>query len=106
MNKMKSMPGMDNLQQLFTQMGLSNLGGKGKINTNAMDNKLKQNLKTSKLKERMKEKLKLNKYKENKVLDNNNTHNSLYTEEELYKMFNINDGPTTKIKVKNNKNKK
>jgi hypothetical protein len=52
MNKMKNMPGMDDIQTLLQKMGM----GGAKVNMNAMEAKLEQNLKTAKMKERMKAK--------------------------------------------------
>ena len=54
MNKMKSMPGMDNIQAMLSKMGM---GGKGaKMNMGAMEAQLQKNMKTAKMKERMKSK--------------------------------------------------
>ena len=50
MRKMKDMPGMDNIQDLFSKMGL---GSKGKINHGAMQSAIERNLKMAKQKERM-----------------------------------------------------
>ena len=51
MNKMKSMPGMGNIQSMLSQMGLGGLGGK--VNTGAMEANLNQKMKMAKTKERM-----------------------------------------------------
>lgn len=57
LNKMKSMPGMGNMQQIFSQMGLSGLGGKNtKMNMGAMEAQLNRNMKTAKMKERIRAK--------------------------------------------------
>lgn len=53
MNKMKNMPGMDNIQNMFAQMGL---GKNAKLNMNAMQAQMAQNLKMAKMRERMKKK--------------------------------------------------
>ena len=50
MRKMKEMPGMENMQDIFSKMGL---GGKGKINQGAMQASLDRNLKSARQKERM-----------------------------------------------------
>ena len=52
MNKMKSMPGMGNIQTMLSQMGLGGLGG-GKVNMSAMEANLNQKMKMAKTKERM-----------------------------------------------------
>ena len=95
---MKSMPGMNNIQQLFSQMGLSGLGGVnggGKLNTNAMEAQLNRNLKTAKMKERMKNKIeKKNKNNNNlqqeNIEKNINEKNKGLSDEEIIKMFSTN----------------
>jgi hypothetical protein len=54
LNKMKNVPGMGNMQQMFSQMGIPGLGKGAKINMGAMETQLKKNMKTAKMKERMK----------------------------------------------------
>jgi hypothetical protein len=56
-NKMKTMPGMGNLQSMLQKMGM---GGLGKVNTNAMEAQLNQRMKNAKMKERMKAKAETN----------------------------------------------
>jgi len=95
LNKMKSMPGMNNFQQLFSQMGLSGLGGNNKINTNAMESQLNRNLKTAKMKERMnskrekKKELKLQNQGQSQIdLEKNiNEKNKVLSDEEIIKIF-------------------
>ena len=58
MRKMKEMPGMDNIQEMFSKMGL---GGKGKINHGAMQTAIERNLKMAKQKERMQTRIGKNK---------------------------------------------
>ena len=53
MGKMKNMPGMENIQNMFAQMGL---GKNTKLNMNAMESQMAQNLKMAKMRERMKKK--------------------------------------------------
>ena len=62
MNKMKNMPGMDNIQEMLSKMGMGDLaskmgGGKSKVNVGAMEAALNKNMKTSQTKERMKSKI-------------------------------------------------
>ena len=57
LNKMKSMPGMGNMQQMFSQMGIPGLGKNAKVNMGAMEAQLNRNLKTAKMKERMRNKV-------------------------------------------------
>lgn len=49
MNKMKNMPGMDDIQSLLQKMGM----GGAKVNMPAMEEKMAKNLKMAKMKERM-----------------------------------------------------
>jgi hypothetical protein len=57
MAKMKEMPGMGNMQEMLSKMGL---GSKGKINENAMKAQLQRNLRLAKQKESMKNKINKN----------------------------------------------
>ena len=50
---MKNVPGMENIQNMFSQMGL---GKNAKMNMNAMEAQMKQNLKMAQMRERMKKK--------------------------------------------------
>jgi hypothetical protein len=57
LQKMKSMPGMGNIQNMLGKMGIPNLGGKNtKINVNAMQAQLDRNLKMAKQRDRMRQK--------------------------------------------------
>lgn len=57
MNKMKNMPGMENIQSMLGKMGIPGLGGKGaKMNMGAMEAQMNKNLKTAQMRERMKAK--------------------------------------------------
>jgi len=61
MNKMKDMPGMDNIQSMMRQMGMAggampNLGRNTKIDVNAMQGHLNRMEKNAKMKENMKKK--------------------------------------------------
>lgn len=59
LNKMKNMPGMDNLQEMLGKMGL---GGKGaKVDVNAMEAQLNRNMKKAEMKERIKKKAEMKK---------------------------------------------
>ena len=57
MNKMKNMPGMENLEGMLNKMGMSGMPGGGKVNMNAFNQHMQQNMKNAKMKERMKSKL-------------------------------------------------
>lgn len=57
MNKMKNMPGMDNIQAMLSKMGMGNMGGNGgKVNMAAMEANLNQKMKMAKTKERIRAK--------------------------------------------------
>lgn len=55
LNKMKSMPGMGNMQEMLNKMGIPMPKG-GKMNMNAMDAQMQKNLKMAQMKERMRKK--------------------------------------------------
>ena len=62
LKNMNSIPGMDNMQELFKSMNLDSFLPKGgKFNTNAFQNMMDQNVKMSKMKERMRSKAGKNK---------------------------------------------
>lgn len=57
-NRMKNMPGMGNIQEMLTKMGMG-MGGLakgGKLDLNAMEAKLNQTMKTAQMKERIRKK--------------------------------------------------
>jgi len=56
-NKMKDMPGMNNLESMFSQMGAPGMGKGGKVNMNAFNQHMQQNLKAAKMRDRMRTKL-------------------------------------------------
>ena len=61
LNKMQSMPGMGDMQKMFSQMGIPGLGKGAKMNMGAMEAQLNKNMKTAKMKERMQAKAEANK---------------------------------------------
>ena len=68
LNKMKNMPGMEDMQKILSQMGMPGLGKGAKINMSAMESQLNRNMKNAKIKERMKAKAEsISKEKEIKV---------------------------------------
>ena len=69
MEKMQNVPGMKNMKGLLEKMGLSGLGGNGKIDLNAMRNAMGGNIRKTKMKERMKEKLKVRQAKKEEDKD-------------------------------------
>jgi hypothetical protein len=57
LNKMKNMPGMGDMQKMFSQMGIPGLGKGAKMNMGAMEAQLNKNMKNAKMKERMRAKV-------------------------------------------------
>ena len=89
LNKMKDMPGMGNMQQMFSQMGIPGLGKGAKMNMGAMEAHLNRNMKTAKMKERIRTKAEANaKAKEEASVSSStmDTKPSI-SEEELLKIF-------------------
>jgi hypothetical protein len=86
LNKMKNMPGMGDMQKMFSQMGL----GKGKMNMGAMEAQLNRNMKTAKMKERFRAKVDA---KRDTAFCNMNastataTNTNVASDEELIKIF-------------------
>ena len=115
LNKMKNMPGMEDMQQMFSQMGIPGLGKGAKINLGAMEAQLNRNMKNSKIKERMKAKVEANaKAKEQNemaLLTNAETPADISKEEEeeLLKIFstgeNVEKTPRGAKPPKSNKKK-
>ena len=115
LNKMKNMPGMEDMQQMFSQMGIPGLGKGAKINMGAMEAQLNRNMKNSKIKERMRAKVEANaKAKEQHeiaLLTNNETPEDISKEEEeeLLKIFstgeNVEKTPRGAKPPKSNKKK-
>ena len=104
LNKMKNMPGMENIQEMLGKMGL---GGKGaKVDMNAMEAQLNRNMKKAEMKERIKKKAEMKKteYKmETSVVPNPDA----LSEEQLISMFNKPEKAVKDVKsdTKKNKNK-
>lgn len=83
LNKMKNMPGMDNIEKMFSKMGgagglggmMANMmgaAGKGKVNVGAMESALNKNLKMAKMRERMKAKVEQKQASANASTSNSN----------------------------------
>lgn len=75
LNKMKGMPGMENMKDMFSKLGIPGLGKGAKINTTAMEAQLNKNLKMAQMKERMRNKA------NNKNVNNKNVNNNSNTNE-------------------------
>jgi hypothetical protein len=109
LNKMKNMPGMENMQEMFSKLGIPGLGKGAKLNTGAMEAQMNKNLKMAQMKERMKKKAE---QKKQPQTDATPAQAPLLTEEQLISIFSKgekaeksmrNEKPTNK---KNKKNKK
>jgi len=90
LNKMKNMPGMGDMQKMFSQMGIPGLGKGSKINMGAMEAQLNRNMKTAKMKERIRAKVEANaKSKEQAATAfcNMSDTKPLISEEEVLKIF-------------------
>jgi hypothetical protein len=90
LNKMKNMPGMGDMQKMFSQMGIPGLGKGSKINMGAMEAQLNRNMKTAKIKERIRAKVEANaKAKEQAATAfcNMSDTKPLISEEEVLKIF-------------------
>ena len=116
LNKMKTMPGMGDMQKMFSQMGIPGLGKGSKINMGAMEAQLNRNMKSAKMKERIRNKAETNaKAREQHATSFCNMSDAIPTEtiseEELLKMFSTGEKVErtprgTKQPQSNNKNGK
>jgi hypothetical protein len=90
LNKMKDMPGMENMQKMFSQMGIPGLGNNSKLNMGAMEAQLNKNMKHAQMKERMRSKAAANakaKEEQSKTAFCNMSDAPAYSEEDLIKIF-------------------
>ena len=94
MNKMKGMPGMENIQSMLGKMGIPGLGGKNaKMNMGAMESQMNKNLKSAQMRERMKAKAEaanLAKAQQATIIassNNKSQQNVQLTEEQLISVF-------------------
>jgi hypothetical protein len=90
LNKMKDMPGMENMQKMFSQMGIPGLGNNSKLNMGAMEAQLNKNMKHAQMKERMRSKAEANakaKEEQSKTAFCNMSDAPAYSEDELIKIF-------------------
>ena len=89
MNKMKNMPGMENIQSMLGKMGIPGLGGKGaKMNMGAMEAQMNKNLKSAQMRERMKAKAEAaNLAKAQKVESIKTQNNTQLTDEQIFSVF-------------------
>ena len=82
LNKMQTMPGMGDMQKMFSQMGIPGLGKGGKMNMGAMEAQLNKNMKAAKMRERMQAKV-----NKPKSADTTTSLSPTISEEEIIKIF-------------------
>ena len=94
LEKMKNMPGMGDMQKMFSQMGIPGLGKKSKLNMGAMEANLNKNMKKATIKERIKAKAEANeKAREQAAASfcntniDNNFNTTTVTDAEIIKTF-------------------
>ena len=93
LSKMQSMPGMGDMQKMFSQMGIPGLGKGAKMNMGAMEANLNKNMKAAKMRERMQAKAEANKVESNKAQSNKSTkaqeqsNKPTISEEDIIKIF-------------------
>ena len=89
LNKMQSMPGLGDMQKMFSQMGIPGLGKGAKMNMGAMEAQMNKSMKAAKMKERMQAKAQANKAEANKTnkAPVSTPAQSTISEEEIIKIF-------------------
>jgi hypothetical protein len=115
MQQMKDMPGMGNMQSLFSKMGMGmDMFGGGKVDTKATEQQLKRRMKLAKTKERIKAKAEANDNAKqlNVILQQQKQQKQeeqfkkeSITDEELVNMFHEKPTPVKKEKRKKKKRK-
>ena len=107
MEKMKSMPGMKNMNKIFSKMGMP-MGKNQKVSMNGMQSRLNQNMRAASQKERMLRKLE----QRRKQREQNNKSNTQpykqykFKPEEGNVEKSMRENPKKKKKKKKKKNKK
>ena len=106
MNKMKDMPGMDNIQSMLNKMGMGGMNMGGKMNMGAMKSQLGKNMKMAQMKERMRAKAETNKLAKDVNLPNVATPvNTVFSTGETVEKTPRGAKPEIEV-TNNNKNKK
>ena len=108
MNRMKNMPGMDNIQSMLSKMGMGDLGGLGgKVNVGAMEAQLNKSMKLAQTKERIKAKSAANQKARNSLAQTQLPipDTPTISEEEIIKIFStgekVDKTPRISIQPKN-----
>ena len=102
MEKMKNMPGMKNMDSLLSKMGIPGVAGAGKVNVNAMQARMKQNIRVASQKERMLRKLEQRRKERAEAEAKKNLQNSPQYQHMVFR----GDEPVEKSSRKNNKKKR
>ena len=87
LNKMKNMPGMENIQEMISKLGIPGLGKGAKLNTAAMEQKMNQNFKLAQMKERIKMKSEQKKQATDNQEQNKQQEQPTLTDEQLISIF-------------------
>ena len=87
LNKMQSMPGMGDMQKMFSQMGIPGLGKGAKMNMGAMESHLNKNMKAAKMRERMQAKAEANKSQKMSTSVPTKELKPTISEEDIIKIF-------------------
>ena len=102
MEKMKNMPGMKNMDSLLSKMGIPGVAGAGKVNVNAMQARMKQNIRVASQKERMLRKLEQRRKERAEAEARKNSQNSPQYQHIVFR----GDEPVEKSSRKTNKKKR
>jgi len=107
LNRMKSMPGMSNLQDIFSKMGMPNLGKNARFDMNAMEEQLQRKMRTAQMKERMQKKREQKQEEEKQPKQQPpQPAQKVLTDEELVSLFDEKEKGNNNKKKKANKAKK
>ncbi len=98
MEKMKNIPGMKNMDDLLSKMGIPGVAGGGKVNMNAMQAHMKQNIRKASQKERMLRKLEQRRKEKAEAEEKKNKYQQM--------VFKGGEEPVEKSSRKTNKKKK
>ena len=102
LQKMKTMPGMGDIQSMLSKMGLG--GRNNKVNLSGMEAKLNENMKMAKMKERMRENAENKRQAKANVSSASVSNQPQMSDEELIKMFS--ETPAKKSSKKDKKKDK
>jgi hypothetical protein len=87
LNKMKSMPGMGNMHEMLSKMGIPGMQKGGKVNVNAMEAQMQKNLKMAQMKERMKKKAEQPKSAQQQQSQQQQAKSTPLSDEQLFTVF-------------------